>query len=172
MTEMYHEMFQRFMTAKDHDEKIRILRNFAMARGGSRLPEFLNAAFNPAIKFDITKIPTFTPSPNPEGLNDAYLHQELAKLYLFIEGHPRRVTKLPEKKEQTILTQILSYLHKDEADLFSALLQKKVSERVRGLTAHVAKEAFPTLPFEVAGGSDVPKKKKKVSVKHDKAATV
>lgn len=167
--DMFHEVFNKFQQAKDHDEQIRILRNFSLSRGGSRLPEFLNAAFNPAVKFDVSKIPTYTPSPLPEGLNDTYLHQELAKLYLFIEGHPRRATKLPEKKEQTILTQILSYLHKDEADLFAALLQKKVSEKVRGLTARVAKEAFPGLPFEVP--ADVPVKKK-AAVTRGKKPTV
>lgn len=145
--ELYSEMFYRFEQAKEKDEKIRILRNFAMGRGGSRLPEFLNAAFNPAVKFDVTKIPTYKPSPNPAGLNDSYLHQELAKIYLFIEGHPRRVSKLPEKKEQSILTQILCYLHPDEARILCALLTKTLSSAVHGLTASVAKEAFPTLPF-------------------------
>lgn len=164
--EMFHEMFQKFMSAKEHDEKIRILRNFAMSRGGSRLPEFLNAAFNPAVKFDITKIPDYKPSPLPAGLNDTYMHAELSKLYLFIEGHPRRAGKLIEKKEQSILTQILSYLHAEEARLFVALLEKKVPQHVRGLTASLAKEAFPTLPFDVPKESRA-SKKKKVLVDHE-----
>lgn len=147
--EMYHEMFHRFEAAKEKDEKIRILRNFAMARGGSRLTHFLNAAFNPAVKFDITKVPTYKPSNLPEGLNDSYLHQELSKLYLFIEGHPRRATKLPEKKEQSILTQILCYLHPEEAQILTSLLTKTVASQVKGLTAKLAKEAFPQLPYAI-----------------------
>lgn len=146
---LYHEVFEKFQAAKTKEEKIQILRTFSMSRGGSRLPEFLNAAFNPAVKFDITKVPVYTPSSLPAGLNDTYLHQELGKLYLFVEGHPRRVAKLTEKKEQTILTQILSYLHSEEAKILSALLQKKIPECVNGLTAAMAKEAFPTLPFEL-----------------------
>lgn len=157
--ELYSEMFLRFEHAKEKEEKIRILRNFAMSRGGSRLPEFLNAAFNPAVKFDISQIPNYKPSVLPAGINDSYLHGELARLYIFIDGHPRRAGKLTPKKEQSILTQILSYLHKDEAAIFSALLQKKVSEHVHGLTARIAKEAFPTLPFEVPQETS-PKKKK------------
>jgi hypothetical protein len=165
---LYHEVFEKFQTAKTEAEKIQILRNFAMSRGGSRLPEFLNAAFNPAVKFDITRIPNYKPSPLPEGLNDTYLHQELAKIHLFIENHPRRAAKLTEKKEQSILTQILSYLHKDEAAILVALLQKSVSSQVRGLTASVAKEAFPTLPFEVP--TNIPQKKKKSKVTRSDAA--
>lgn len=170
--EMYHEVFQRFQQTKDKDDQIRILRNFAMSRGGSRFQEFLNAAFNPAVKFDITKVPDYKPSPLPEGLNDTYLHQELAKLYMFIEGHPRRAGKLTPKKEQSILTQILSYLHKDEAAIFTALIQKKLSDHVHGLTAKVAKEAFPTLPFELSSTVETSTKKKKNSVKDGKKQTV
>lgn len=145
---LYHELFETFTGAVSKEEKIKVLQKFALSRGGSRLPEFLNAAFNPAVKFDITKIPKYTPSPLPAGLNDTYLHQELAKMYMFIEGHPRRTAKLPLKKEQTILTQILSYLHAGEASLFCALLEKTLSLHVPGLTAQLAKEAFPDLPFE------------------------
>lgn len=149
MFTMYHELFQKFQSAKSKEDQIRILRNFSMERGGSRLPEFLNAAFNPMVKFDISKIPTYKPSDLPAGLNDTYLHQELSKLYLFIEGHPRRVTKLPEKKEQSILTQILCYLHQDEAKILTSLLTKSLSTHVKGLTATLAKEAFPNLPYTV-----------------------
>lgn len=160
--DMYHEVFNKFQQAKDKDEQIRILRNFSMSRGGSRLIMFLDAAFNPNIKFDITKIPTYKPSPLPAGLNDSYLHQELQKLYLFIENNPRRASKLPEKKEQSILAQILSYLHEEEAQLLIALLQKRVSQHVRGLTASLAKEAFPTLPFDVPKETRASKKNKKL----------
>lgn len=160
--EMYHELFTRFQQAKTKDDQVRILRDFSISRGGSRLFTFLDAAFNPAIKFDVTKIPNYTPSPLPEGLNDAYLHQELSKLYLFIENHPRRAAKLTERKEQSILAQVLSYLHPGEAKLLVALLQKKVSEQVRGLTPALAKEAFPQLPFEISGSEKTDKKKKSV----------
>lgn len=163
--DLYHEVFAKFEAAKTKDDKIRILRNFALSRGGSRLPEFLNMAFNPAVKFDITKVPDYKPSPLPEGLNDSYLHQELAKIYLFIEGHPRRVTKLPEKKEQSILTQILCYLHPEEAKIFIALVQKKLSECVPGLTASLAKEAFPTLPYVLS--HEIPKSETVAPVKKD-----
>jgi hypothetical protein len=162
MFDMYHEVFQKFEAAKEKDEKVRILRNFAMSRGGSRLPEFLNMAFNPAVKFDITKVPDYKPSPLPEGMNDTYLHQELGKIYLFIEGHPRRVSKLPEKKEQSILTQILCYLHPGEAKIFKSLLEKKLPDCVKGLTASLAKEAFPTLPYTLTSEpTPTPKEKKK-----------
>lgn len=147
--ELYHEMFDRFRKASTKEDKIQILRTFALSRGGSRLPEFLNLAFNPQVVFDVSTIPVYKPSVLPEGLNDAYLHQELGKLYLFIQDHPRRVKKLPEKKEQMILRQILSYLHASEAAVLVALFQKKISTHVSGLTASLSKEAFPQLPFVI-----------------------
>lgn len=155
MYQLYHEVFEQFQSAKTREEKIIILRNFAMSRGGSRLPEFLNAAFNPTVKFDISQIPKYKPSLMPAGMNDTYLHGELSRLYIFIDGHPRRISKLTEKKEQTILTQILSYLHPEEAKILCALLQKKVPECIHGLTASVAKEAFPTLPFDLKEATKV-----------------
>ncbi len=138
-----------------------MLRSFAQSRGGSRLPELLNAAFNPTIVFDQTAIPTYKRSPLPEGLNDSYLHQELAKLYLFTQGHPRRAAKLTPRKEQMILAQILSYLHPGEAEILVAVLTKSLTQCVPGLTAGIAKDAFPNLPYEVS-----PSKAKKDKAPH------
>ena len=145
--ELYHEMFKRFGEAKTPEDKVRVLQQFTMTRGGSRLPEFFNNAFNPGVVFDISGVPSYKASNLPEGLNDSYLHQELPKLYIFITGHPRRKAKLTLKKEQAILAQTLSYLHAAEAKILVAMIEKKLPALVPGMTAKVAKEAFPGLPF-------------------------
>lgn len=143
MHELYSEMFDRFANVKTKQEKAAILRSFSATRHGSRLPYFLFLSLSPKIKFDIEKYPEYKPSKLAPGMNDTYIHNELSKVYLFIDHHPRRIHKLTQKREQAILTQIFESLHADEAVIFKAMMTKTLSNIVKGLTPSFAKEIFP-----------------------------
>lgn len=142
---LFSEIFAEFDTKYNREQRLEVLRKYGNDNVWFR--EFLNYAFNPRIRFDITGIPEYKPSPDPAGLTVTTLNNELRRLYIYIDGHPKRTGKLDPKKEQRLLYTLLISLHKDEAALLAGLLQKKLG--VRYLTAKLVKEAFPNMPFDV-----------------------
>lgn len=133
---LYSEIFEEFDEAQTRKEKIEVLRKY----DHSRFREFFEYVFNEKYKFDV-EVPEYKPSIVPAGLNDCYLHQEIPRLYRFIEGHPRRVGTMDERKKQNLLIPILEGLHKDEADILVKAIKKKLD--VKFLTPSLIKEAFP-----------------------------
>ena len=77
---MYHEVFALFEKAEKRADKINVLRT----HGDRNFMEFLLAAFDKTIEFDV-EIPTYKPSVDPAGLNMLYLHNEVPKMYLYIK---------------------------------------------------------------------------------------
>lgn len=150
---LFSEIFAEFDKKYNREGRLEILRKYGNDNVWFR--EFLNYAFNPKIRFDVTAIPEYKPSPDPAGLTISTLNNELRRLYIFIVGHPKRVGKLDPKKESRILYAMLISLHKDEAALLVNLLNKKLG--VRYLTAKLVKEAFPDMPFEVEVAEEDPK---------------
>jgi hypothetical protein len=140
---LYFEIFEEFENTSSRQEKIEILRN----NSDDMFVQFLNYAFNPDIKFDVEKIPAYKPAPEPAGLTWSTLHLELKKLYLFMPGNPRYNGKLPARKHENMLVELLQRVHAKEAKLLEAVLMHNI--KVKGLTPKLVKEAFPTLPFEV-----------------------
>jgi hypothetical protein len=131
-------LFQKAETRKD---KIAVLKRFEHPT----FKQFLNYAFNPEIKFDV-EIPDYKASYDPAGLNVMYLDDELARVYRFIVGHPKRAAGLTSKKQTELLLVILESLHKDEAELYVRMLRKDL--KIPFLTKKLVKEVYPDLPFE------------------------
>lgn len=149
---LFSEIFTEFGEKTNRDHRLDVLRKYGNENVWFRT--FLNYAFNPKIKFDIHGVPEYKPSHDPAGLSITTLNNELRRLYIFIEGHPKRVGKLDPKKEARILSALLISLHRDEAALLVGLLQKNLN--VKYLTAKLVKEAFPSMPFEVAAEKVAP----------------
>ena len=137
---LYSEIFKEFEMANNRQERIGILQKY----GNHQFKEFLNYAFNPDIKFDISEIPQYKPSVLPAGLNDTYLALE-KRLYLFLPVHKKYEKKLKKEREQAILGSILASLHKDEAKLLEQVMTKSL--KIKNLTPKLVKEAFPEMPF-------------------------
>lgn len=142
---LYSEIFSEFDKMKNREDRLMVLRKYG--NDNVWFKEFLNYAFHPHIRFDITQIPEYKPSVDPAGLTISTLNNELRRLYIFIPGHPKRTAKLDPKKESRILTTLLISLHKDEAALLVGLFKKNLG--VKYLTASLVKEAFPAMPWSV-----------------------
>lgn len=133
---LYSEIFQEFENAPTRKERIEVLRK----HDSPRFKEFLEYAFNEKYKFDVN-IPVYKVSKLPAGLNDCYLHQEVPKMYRFIENHPKRAPGLGGHKQSMLLLPILEGLHKDEAQIFVNAIKGKLE--VKFLTPSILKEAYP-----------------------------
>ena len=135
---LYFEIFEKFEEANTKEDKIAVLRKNA----NQRFLEFLNAAFNPDIEFDV-QVPDYRKSYDPAGLTMTNLDLEVPKLYRFVKGHPQRAAGLAEKRQQELLLVILESLHKKESELLVGMIHKKLP--VAGLTAKLVNEAFPQI---------------------------
>lgn len=149
---LFSEIFKEFDKAKTREQRIAVLQKYGFANVWFR--EFLNYSFNPKIKFDIDKIPGYKPAVEPEGLCFSNLSNEMRRLYIFIQGHPKRVAKLSAKKESSILHSVLSTIHKDEAELLVKCFTKDLD--IKFLTPSLVKEAFPNLPFVLEDSTVTP----------------
>jgi hypothetical protein len=141
MEYLYSEILDMFQKAETRKDKIAVLKRFEHPT----FKKFLDYTFNPEIKFDV-EIPEYKPSCDPAGLNVMYLDDELARVYRFIEGHPKRAAGLTPKKQTELLLVILESLHKDEAELYVRMLKKDL--KIPFLTKKLLKEVYPDLPFE------------------------
>jgi hypothetical protein len=136
---LYSEVFEDFGNAKTKAERITVLQK----NDSKSFRTFLVSAFNPAVQFDAPLPMTYRPAVEPAGLNFTYLDAEMTKLYRFIKGHPQRDPNLTDSKKTELVRVILESLHKDEARLMVALLEKKLE--VKYLTVNLIKEAFPDI---------------------------
>lgn len=134
-----YEVFDEFENAPSKQDKINILRNNA----SYALREVLRGTYHPNIKFVFEQVPLYKPSDAPVGLGYTSIHQELGRAYLFEKDNPRTDKNLSQKRREQILIQILEALEKREAEIFMNMLLKK--QKVKGLDAKVAHEAFPDL---------------------------
>ena len=139
---LYHEIFELFNKTEKRADKINILR----IHGDNNLREFLIAAFNPNVVFDV-EISEYKSAVEPEGLNILYLHNEVQRLYRFIVGHPRRPPGLTSTKQKGLLTMVLESLHKSEAELLIRCIKKDL--HIPFLTPKLIKEAFPGIDLGI-----------------------
>lgn len=139
MMKNLYEVFDEFEQAKTTKEKVDVLqRNSSYA-----LKNVLQGTFSPNISFVFNKIPDYKASDAPAGLGYTSIHQELSRAYLFQENNPKVDPNLSMKRKEELLIQILEALEAREAEIYANMLLKK--QRVKGLTASVAKQAFPEL---------------------------
>ena len=131
---LYSEILEDFEAAPDKPAKLKVLRE----HDHRMFREFLEAAFNPDIVFDV-EIPNYKPDISPAGLNMTYLDMEMNKLYRFVKNHPRR-TNVEPKKLSRLLEIILVSLHKDEAELLVKCIKKDI--KVPFLTPKMIREAY------------------------------
>lgn len=133
-----YEVFSEFeQRTTDHDRLCVLKYNNTYA-----LKSILKAAFDPNVKFAITKIPEYHVSDAPPGLGYNSIHQEINRAYLFEANNPR-TPKITEKRREEILIQILESMEEHEAKIFADMLMKRIE--VKGLTYNIVKEAFPDI---------------------------
>ncbi len=135
---LYSEILEEFQNVTTKQERLAILKKY----DHPRFRIFLQAAFNPSIEFEV-EIPPYRPAIEPAGLNFTYLDAEMIKLYRFVKNHPSKPAGLTKEKQKQLLLVILESLHKDEADLLTKVIRKKLD--VKFLTPALVNEAFPGL---------------------------
>jgi len=135
---LYHEIFELFEKTDKRADKIEVLRKHS----DRNFISFLEYAFNPSIVFDV-EIPDYKPSKDPAGLNYVYLHNEIAGMYRFIVGHPKRSPNLESRRQKILLLQVLEGLHAEEASLLIKCIGKDL--KIPFLTKKLVKEAFPNI---------------------------
>lgn len=133
---LYSEIFEEFEASPTRAEKIAVLRKY----GSQRFQEFLVYALNPNVKWNV-EIPNYRPAPEPAGLNYTYLHNEVPKMYRFMENHPKSDPNLKPEKKKSLLTGILEALHKDEAAVLVRTIKRDLD--IKYLTPKLVAEAFP-----------------------------
>lgn len=137
MITFLYEIFDKFEAAPTKQEKVGIFRQYDTPT----LRMVLRAAFHPNIHFLIEKIPDYTPSTLPIGMNDLSIHGEMKRLYLFERGNPNNPPSLTQEKREKILASMLEYMEAKEAVVFSNMLMKDL--KVKGLDAALVREVFP-----------------------------
>jgi hypothetical protein len=137
-TKLMHEIFDEVEQRKSKADRLAVLR----CNANKTLKTLLQYAFDPNIKFDVT-VPEYRPSDAPIGLGYNSIHEELGRVYLFQENHPRRPPNLSDKRKKEILIQMLESMEAREAKIFEQMLSKKL--KVKGLTYGLVKEAFPEI---------------------------
>ena len=138
---LFHEIFEKFEELKTRDERI----NYLRANYTPQFKEFLRGAFDPNIVFKVN-IPIYRPAVEPEGLNYSTLHNEMDRVYLFIDGHPKTPAGITEDKKEYVLKNMLEAIHKKEAEFLLAMLKKTL--KVKFLTAKLVNEAYPDIEIE------------------------
>jgi hypothetical protein len=135
-----YEVFEDFKKAKTKEDRIAVLQK----NDSYALRNVLIGAFHPQVNFTVKKIPEFVRDENmPAGMAYSNMATELKRVYLFMEGNPRVPDGLTEERKTQILIQILESLEPKEADVFAAMLQKKLG--VPYLTPILVNEAFEGL---------------------------
>lgn len=138
---LFHEVFEKFSDLKTREERI----DFIRKHHSPQFKEFLRGAFDPQVKFKVT-IPKYRPALEPAGLNYSTLHNEMDRMYLFVEGHPNAPSGLTEDKKEYILKNMLEAIHKEEAEILIAMLKKNL--KIKFLTANLVKEVYPDINIE------------------------
>lgn len=138
---LFHEIFDKFEQLKTREERL----NFLRKNHTPQFKEFLRGAFDPNVIFKVT-IPTYRPAVEPEGLNYSTLHNEMDRMYLFVQGHPKTPVGITEDKKEYVLKNMLEAIHKKEAEILIAMLKKDL--KIKFLTAKLVKEVYPDIEIE------------------------
>jgi hypothetical protein len=132
----FHEIFTKVNNAKDKQRKIEVLRQY----DSLAMRQVLKGAFDPNIKWDLpTGTPPYIENDAPLGTEHTYLDQEAKRLWHFVVGADKNLTKV---KKETLFIQMLEGLSADEAKLLISVKEKNLNNLYKGLTSAVVKEAF------------------------------
>jgi hypothetical protein len=135
-TPLMHEVLEKVAKMKTKKDKVSYLRE----NQNDAIRMVCKSSFDPKIKWQLPDgdVPYVT-NDAPEGTEHGQLHQEVRKLYHFIEGgNP----SLNQNKREMMFVQILENLHEDEAELLVSAKKKELHRRYKGLSDNVVKEAF------------------------------
>lgn len=134
-----YEVLDDFKNATTKQDRLDVLRR----NESYALKNVLLGAFNPEIKFTIKKVPEYKKIDIPPGLSYSHMTDALSKVYLWVEGNPKRPEGLTEKRATELLLQLLESLEPKEAEVFSAMIRKDL--KIPHLTQKLVNEAFPGL---------------------------
>ena len=135
--DMVHEIIQAFEKLETRQQRLDLLKKQPQS-----FVNLMTYAFHQGIEFD-AEIPSYRPSPEPEGLNFLYLLNEVDQLYKFIRNHPKRPAGLTPRKQRELLLVMLESLHKKEAEILVSIMTNKF--KVNYLTVGLLKEAYPNI---------------------------
>ena len=100
----------------------------------------IKSSFDPRIMWALPEgaVP-YKPNEAPEGTEHTLLSQESKRLYHFIQGADN-VT--PRAQKENMYIQMLEGLHESEAEILVYAKDKKLHQKVKGLSHEVVKTAF------------------------------
>ena len=134
-----YEVFDDFKNATTKQDRLDILRR----NDSYALRNILLGALNPEIKFTIKKVPEYRKVDIPPGLAYSHMTEALSKVYLWVDGNPKRPKGLTENRATELLLQLLESLEPKEAEVFAAMIRKDL--KIPHLTQKLVNEAFPGL---------------------------
>lgn len=134
-----YEVFDEFEKAPNREAKINVLRS----NRTYALECVLRGTFHPDVKYVFDEIPPYKDSLSPPGMGYTNIHQELDRVYLYEENHPRVSPNLTLDRKKYLLIQTLESMEKKESDIYAGMLRKRLP--VKGLTYKLVAEAFPDL---------------------------
>lgn len=134
-----YEVLDDFKNATSKQERLNVLKQ----NDSYALRNVLLGALNPEIKFNVKKVPEYKKVDVPPGLSYSHMTEALARVYLFVEGNPKRPEGLTEKRATELLIQLLESLEPKEAEVFVNMLKKDL--KIPYLTSNLINEAFPGL---------------------------
>lgn len=135
-----YEIFDEFSSKTTKQERLEVLEKYK----SHTFLQFLKNAFDPNIKYYVTKFPDnyIEPDNTLPGIRYAGIESELRRAYLFQVGNPT-ADSLSESKRNQLLVQLLESFEPREADFFIRMLTKNL--KVPFLTTNLINEAFPNL---------------------------
>lgn len=134
-----YEVFEDFRKVTSKQDRLDVLRqNDTWA-----LRNVLLGALNPEIKFTIKKVPEYKSVDVPPGLAYSHMTEALSRIYLWVDGNPKRPEGLTESRATELLLQLLESLEPKEAEVFASMIRKDL--KVPHLTPKLVNEAFPGL---------------------------
>ena len=100
----------------------------------------IKSSFDPKIKWAMPAgaVP-YRPNDAPDGTEHTLLSQEARRLYHFIEGADNQT---PRAQKENMYIQMLEGLHEDEAEILVYAKDKKLHQKIKGLSHEVVKTAF------------------------------
>jgi hypothetical protein len=137
MEKNLYEIFDEVTEAQTTLEKVEVLRKNA----SQTLLNFLQGVYDPSVKFDIPRVPSYKPSEDIKGMGWSNMTVELKRAYLFQKTHPKRPRELSDARQEQLLVQILESLEPREAKLYANMLMKKLE--VPSMSRLLVETAFP-----------------------------
>ena len=133
---MMNEIATKINNAKDKPRKLKVLKD----NDSVALRQVLKGAFDPKIEWLLPQgdVP-FKRNDAPIGTEHTLLSQEAKRLYLFTKGGD---SSLSNTKRETLFIQLLEGLSAEEADFLVTVVNKKINNKYKGLTANLVREAF------------------------------